>query len=61
MDAAFATGRRRLWATVRTWNSASFRVLDKLGFRRDHVVSDERGELVYLVRQAPGTSLLSPA
>jgi RimJ/RimL family protein N-acetyltransferase len=52
MDAIFATGRRRLWATVRTWNSASFRVLDKLGFHRDHVVSDERGELVYLVRDA---------
>ena len=52
MDAAFATGRRRLWATVRPWNAPSFRVLDKIGFRRDHSVTDERGELVYLVRDA---------
>lgn len=29
---ARAIGYRRLWAGVRAWNSASFRVLDKLGF-----------------------------
>lgn len=52
-DAAFATGRRRLWSTVRSWNTPSFRVLEKVGFRRDHSVTDERGELVYLVRDAP--------
>jgi RimJ/RimL family protein N-acetyltransferase len=52
VEAAFATGRRRLWATVRAWNAPSFRVLDKLGFRRDHSITDERGELVYLVRDA---------
>jgi RimJ/RimL family protein N-acetyltransferase len=52
LDAAFATGRRRLWSTVRAWNAPSFRVLEKLGFRRDHSVTDERGELVYLVRDA---------
>jgi RimJ/RimL family protein N-acetyltransferase len=51
-DAAFATGRRRLWATVRAWNAPSLRVLEKIGFRRDHSVTDERGELVYLVRDA---------
>jgi RimJ/RimL family protein N-acetyltransferase len=48
--AAAATGRRRLWATVRSWNVASLRVLDKLGFERDHVSVDDRGELVWLTR-----------
>jgi RimJ/RimL family protein N-acetyltransferase len=52
LDAAFATGRRRLWATVRLWNAPSFRVLEKLGFRQDHSATDERGELVYLVRDS---------
>jgi RimJ/RimL family protein N-acetyltransferase len=52
LDAAFATGRRRIWATVRAWNAPSFRVLDKLSFRRDHVRTDDSGELVYLVRDA---------
>jgi RimJ/RimL family protein N-acetyltransferase len=52
LEAAFATGRRRIWATVRAWNGPSFRVLDKLGFCRDHSVLDKRGELVYLVRDA---------
>jgi RimJ/RimL family protein N-acetyltransferase len=52
LDAAFATGRRRIWATVRAWNAPSFRVLEKIGFRRDHSVTDERGELVYMVRDA---------
>ena len=48
--AAAATGRRRLWSTVGAWNAASLRVLDKVGFRRDHIVTDECGEVVYLVR-----------
>jgi len=48
--AAAATGRRRLWATVGSWNAPSLRVLEKLGFRRDHVVSGNVGEVVYLVR-----------
>ena len=52
LDAAFATGRRRLWATVGAWNAPSFRVLEKIGFRRDRIVTDERGELVYMVRDA---------
>jgi RimJ/RimL family protein N-acetyltransferase len=50
LAAAFATGRRRIWATVRAWNAPSFRVLEKLGFHRDHTVTDERGEIVYMVR-----------
>ena len=48
--AAAATGRHRLWSTVGAWNTPSLRVLEKFGFRRDHVVTDDRGELVYLVR-----------
>ncbi|WP_327289233.1 GNAT family N-acetyltransferase [Streptomyces sp. NBC_01198] len=52
--AAAATGRERLWSTVRTWNAASFRVLDKLGFERDRVTRDARGELVWLSRSLVG-------
>lgn len=46
--AAAATGRPRIWSTVRAWNAASLRVLEKLGFGRDHVSMDGRGELVWL-------------
>ena len=49
VDAARATGRQRLWSTVRTWNTPSFRVLEKVGFRRDHVTTDEQGEIVWNV------------
>lgn len=31
LDAAFATGRCRIWSTVRSWNTPSSRVLEKLG------------------------------
>lgn len=49
--AAAATGRRRLWSTVGVWNTPSLRVLEKVGFRRDRVVADDdRGDIVYLVR-----------
>ena len=49
--AAAATGRRRLWSTVGAWNAPSLRVLEKVGFRRDHTITDDRGEeVVYLVR-----------
>ena len=51
VDAAETTGRKRLWSTVRSWNTASFRVLAKLGFERDHVTTDDRGELVWLTRR----------
>ncbi|WLW58780.1 GNAT family N-acetyltransferase [Streptomyces sp. YU58] len=50
LDAAITTGRKRLWSTVRPWNTPSFRVLEKLGFERDHVSTDDRGELVWLTR-----------
>lgn len=53
LDAAIATGRKRLWSTVRTWNTPSFRVLEKLGFERDHVSTDDRGEIVWLTRALP--------
>jgi RimJ/RimL family protein N-acetyltransferase len=53
--AAFATGRPRLWASVGSWNTASLRVLEKVGFHRDHSVADERGEIVFMVRSAPET------
>ena len=53
LDAITATGRTRLWSTVRSWNAASFRVLDKIGFARDHVTVDEKGEVVWLTRPLP--------
>lgn len=53
LDAATATGRRRLWSTVGTWNAPSLRVLEKLGFERHHSCADDRGELVWLTRALP--------
>jgi len=51
LDAAIATGRNRLWSTVGAWNTASFRVLEKIGFKRHHSTwDDERGEIVWNVR-----------
>lgn len=48
VDAAQGTGRRRLWATLRNWNDASFRVLDKLGFERiEPTTTDEFGDVVW--------------
>ncbi|MET0785621.1 MAG: GNAT family N-acetyltransferase, partial [Paenisporosarcina sp.] len=46
IETAFATGRRRLWATVGSWNIASFRVLEKIGFIRHHSTWKENGEEV---------------
>jgi RimJ/RimL family protein N-acetyltransferase len=48
--AAAATGRHRLWSTVRPWNTASLRVLEKIGFRTDHTTTDDHGEIAWLVR-----------
>lgn len=53
LEAAIATGRRRLWATVGAWNTPSFRVLEKLGFERDHVSTEDSGEVVWLTRSLP--------
>jgi RimJ/RimL family protein N-acetyltransferase len=49
VDAAARSGRSLLWATVAPWNAASFRVLEKLGFRRDRSEWDEQGEFVWNV------------
>jgi len=51
-EAAFATGRERLWATVGTWNAPSFRVLEKNGFSAHHRGTGENGEFVWMVRSA---------
>lgn len=50
VDAARATGRERLWSTVRGWNEASLRVLEKLQFEEHHSTTDDRGEIIWLVR-----------
>jgi RimJ/RimL family protein N-acetyltransferase len=49
--ASAATGRSRLWATVRPWNHPSLRVLEKLGFERTaKVTSDDFGDVLWLTR-----------
>lgn len=55
VGAAVATGRKRLWSTVGSWNAPSLRVLEKLGFHRDHVDPDHdgRGEVIWLTRTLP--------
>jgi RimJ/RimL family protein N-acetyltransferase len=55
LGAAIATGRTRLWSTVRAWNSPSLRVLEKLGFHRDHIVpdTDGKGDVVWMTRSLP--------
>ncbi|MCY0921563.1 MULTISPECIES: GNAT family N-acetyltransferase [unclassified Streptomyces] len=50
LDAAIATGRKRLWSTVGTWNAPSLRVLEKLGFERDRVTTEDAGEVAWLTR-----------
>lgn len=52
--AAFATGRTRLWSTVRPWNVASLRVLDRVGFRRSHTTTDAQGEILWHVLDHDG-------
>jgi len=49
-DAAATAGRTRLWAGVRSWNTASLHVLDKLGFvPSGHISLDpERGDTVFM-------------
>ncbi|TXS39369.1 GNAT family N-acetyltransferase [Streptomyces sp. OR43] len=53
LDAAAATGRQRIGATVDAANTASFRVLEKLGFARDRVTVEDKGEVVWLTRPLP--------
>jgi RimJ/RimL family protein N-acetyltransferase len=49
---AAATGRSRLWATVRAWNTPSFRVLEKVGFHDSGRVDrdPERGDSIWMTR-----------
>lgn len=53
LDWAQAWGHRRLWATVRDWNTASRRVLAKLGFMEtDRVEPDEvHGDVLFTAKQ----------
>lgn len=49
---AAATGRRRLWATVREWNTPSFRVLEKVGFHDSGRVTPDpdRGDSIWMTK-----------
>ncbi len=49
LDAAFETGRRRIWATIGSWNTPSLRVAEKLGFRVDRQTTEVDQELVWMV------------
>ncbi|SFR83245.1 Protein N-acetyltransferase, RimJ/RimL family [Agromyces sp. CF514] len=49
VTAARATGRARLRSTTRPSNTASQRVLDKLGFRHDRTTADEHGDILWYV------------
>ncbi|QNE17727.1 GNAT family N-acetyltransferase [Kribbella qitaiheensis] len=53
VEAAVQTGRQRLWATVREWDTASFRVLEKLDFHHSgRVTADrERGDSIWMTRE----------
>lgn len=52
VDLAADTGRSRLWSTVPTWNTASLRVLNKLGFEQTDRVSFDgaEGDILWLTR-----------
>jgi len=49
-DAGRELGRSRLWAGVRSWNTASFRVLDKIGFTASGLVNEDpdHGNMVWM-------------
>ncbi|WP_430789056.1 GNAT family N-acetyltransferase [Virgibacillus flavescens] len=51
METARATGRKRFWSTVGSWNDASFRVLEKIGFKRHKSTWNEGDEIVWNVRE----------
>jgi len=50
---ASEAGYQRLWATVRDWNAASRRVLEKLGFRETEQVEPDAvyGDSLLTVRE----------
>ena len=49
LDAAFGTGRRRIWATIGSWNAPSLRVAEKLGLRLDHTTTEATQEVIWMV------------
>ena len=49
LDAAFGTGRSRIWATIGSGNAPSLRVAEKLGFRLDHRATEVDREVVWMV------------
>jgi len=49
LDAAFGTGRRRIWSTMGSSNAPSLRVAEKLGFRGDHCTTEAVGEVVWMM------------
>jgi RimJ/RimL family protein N-acetyltransferase len=44
-------GLGRIWATVRPANTASLRVLHRIGMTIDHLTHDDKGGLLFLSRQ----------
>ncbi len=50
---AASNGRKRLWATVREWNTPSFRVLEKVGFHHSGRITpdQERGDSVWMTME----------
>jgi RimJ/RimL family protein N-acetyltransferase len=54
LGAGLDTGRTRFWATVRSWNSASFRVLEKIGFSHSGRVDPDadRGDSVWMTYES---------
>ncbi len=56
LDAALATGRDRIWATVLESNAASLRVLAKLGgFEVRRVTTGEHGRVLWHAREQGAT------
>jgi RimJ/RimL family protein N-acetyltransferase len=53
---AAATGRSRLWATVREWNTPSLRVLEKVGFHDSGRVTPDpdRGGTIWMTMDLTG-------
>jgi RimJ/RimL family protein N-acetyltransferase len=49
LDAAFDTGRHRIWATIGSWNAPSLRVAEKLGFRVDRYTTEVDQDVVWMV------------
>lgn len=50
LDDALASGIPRVWATIRSRNTASLRVAAKIGMTPRYTEPDSRGPLVYLAR-----------